>query len=362
MGHTEIIMIVDDEAIARDVMEGLLIREGYQLTFATNGPEALAAIAGEPPDVILLDVMMSGMNGFEVCRRLKAEEQWQHIPIILVTALSSKEDLAQGLEAGADDFLTKPVNELELRARVRSMLRIKRQYDKLEASLRVREDLARMIVHDMRSPLSVILGYSELPLMLENNVSAEYLLGDLEKIRTQARRLNGFLNDMLMLAKIEAGQLILRATAVDLNPLVQQVIDSHQIVAESRNVALATHLPTESYQLTLDPNLFQRVLDNLLSNALKFSAPGSEVAVYLAYNVREPEPHICLKVLDQGPGISSDHKERIFDKFEIVNLKRSGVPQVGLGLAFCKMVVEAHGGRIYVEDNQPQGSVFTVEI
>lgn len=138
------ILIVDDEQVMRDVMEGLLIHQGYDLAFAQSGRDALEKVAELRPDLLLLDVMMPDMDGFEVCRRIKADEQWQHIPIILVTALSGKDDLAIGLDAGADDFVHKPFSNLELLARVRSMLRIKGQYDSLQEQQRSLEQTLRL--------------------------------------------------------------------------------------------------------------------------------------------------------------------------------------------------------------------------
>ncbi|MGE5660490.1 MAG: response regulator [Actinomycetota bacterium] len=132
------ILLIDDEESIFEVIEGLLYREGYELTYVTSGLEALKRIDEIQPDVILLDLMMPEMDGIETCQRIKANQRWCHIPIIMVTALSSKEDLARSLEAGADDFLSKPVNSLELRARVRSMLRIKLQYDAIVATQRLR--------------------------------------------------------------------------------------------------------------------------------------------------------------------------------------------------------------------------------
>jgi signal transduction histidine kinase len=358
------VLIVDDESFARDVMEGFLYLDGYELLFATSGVEALTNMESIKPDVILLDVMMPVIDGFEVCRRLKADERWQHIPIILVTALVNKEDLITGFEAGANDFLRKPVSELELRARVRSMMRIKQQYDQLEATLRLREDLAGMIVHDIRVPLSAILGYSEL-LMFKNSDSPEKLV-ELREIRTQARNLDSFLNDLLILAKIEAGQPLLNRSQVEVERLIQQVEQTHKIIAQSKGIKLVFELPAESRRVWLDINMFQRLLDNLISNALKFSPAQSTVTVRVEYPEMKmeasSESHLRVQVLDEGPGIALQHQDSIFEKFEIVTLKHRGVPQVGLGLAFCKMVAEAHGGRIFVEPNKPVGSIFTVEI
>lgn len=359
MKTTPRVLIVDDEPVARNTLRGMLLAEGYQLILAVNGQEALAQVAQEPPDVILLDVMMPGMDGFEVCRHLRNDSRWQHIPVILVTALDSKEDLAHGLDAGADEFVSKPVNTLELQARVRSMLRIKKQYDDLKILLQLREDLANMIVHDMRSPLTVILGYTEtLERRLEQKLPEEALR--LQKIYRQAQRLQSFANDMLLLTKMEQGQLALQRTVADVNQLIQTAEPDYHMLAESKGMRLEVRLPADPPRpVEIDTALLQRVLDNLLANAFKYAPANSLVVVQVEY----PEgPQLQLKVIDEGPGIPEEDRERIFEKYEIVTLKQQQVPQVGLGLAFCKMVVDAHGGRIYVDANKPVGSVFVVEI
>jgi two-component system sensor histidine kinase/response regulator len=359
------ILIVDDEASARDTLAAILFREGYELAFAVSGPEALACLDGFEPDAILLDVMMPGMDGFRVCQRLKTDKRWCHIPIILVTALDGKEDLAIGLEAGADDFVSKPVSGLELRARVRSMLRIKKQHDELEATLRLREDMAHMIVHDMKTPLTAILGFSQL---LKRSTAAPDGLNNIEAIETQAHRLNSFLDDMLMLAKMKAGKPVLNCSIVDMNPFMVGVEKNYSAIAQATGIHFVVDLPEESHQISLDANLFQRVLDNLISNALKFSPVESMVTLRLEYPraktvLRLQEPYVRIQVLDEGPGIPEEHRSRIFDEYEIVALRKGlNVPQIGLGLAFCKMVVEAHRGHIFVDANEPKGAVFTVEI
>ena len=359
-----LILIVDDEPSVRSTLEALLYQEGHDLAFASSGREALVRLGEAKVDVLLLDVMMPGMDGFEVCQHLKTDDRYRHIPVILVTALDSKEDLVRGLDAGADEFLTKPVGGVELRARVRSMLRIKQQYDELQAALRLREDLANMIVHDMRSPLTSIIGYGEL---LQDNLTEPGDLKDMDVVLTQARRLNSFANDMLMLAKVQAGKPIVMRSAVDMNQLVEAAGEVHSVIARSRGLDLVVDLPDESQQVSLDANLIQRVLDNLVSNALKFSPQGSTITLRVEYPGPETEsgphaPTVRIQVADEGPGVPAEHRERVFDQFEIVELKKTGVRQVGLGLAFCGMVVKAHGGRITVDDNEPRGAVFTVEL
>ncbi len=355
MSEKPVILIVDDDFTARQTAEMLLLQEGYTLHFAAGGPEALERLPEINPDVILLDVMMPGMDGFAVCRVLKTAVATQHIPIVLITALDSKEDVARGLDAGADDFIHKPVNGLELRARVRSMLRIKQRHDDLQTMMRLRQDLSDMIIHDIRSPLTTITMYCDLLRRYTPQPEAQEAL---HTITGQVVRLNGYLTDMLMMAKMEHGKLTLLQTAVTLNDLLQTACDAYQPLAAQRSVTLALETPPEPLIASLDANLWQRVLDNLLSNALKFSPVNGRVIVKL-----RPLPHarFCLQVCDEGPGIPPEHQETIFDKFQIVAAGQRNVKQVGLGLAFCRMVVEAHNGRIAVHANDPHGAIFTVE-
>jgi two-component system sensor histidine kinase/response regulator len=339
---------------ARQTMEMLLLREGYELCFAEEAAEALVHLDEEIPDVILLDVMMPGMDGFELCQRVKRNPKWGHVPIILVTALDSKQDLARGLDAGADDFLHKPFNGLELRARVRSMLRIKQRHDDLQEALQLRQDLANMIVHDIRSPLSTILIYCEL---MES--AQEATMENLRAVRGEAQRLSSFLTDMLMMARMEHGRLMLTRKQVDMQALATAVYESHLPIANLKELEFKLDLDGGMTPVSVDENLWRRVVDNLVSNAIKFSPSGGTITL----KMETPMPEkLFLQVIDQGPGIPPEHRETVFDKFKIVASGRRDVKQVGLGLAFCKMVVDAHKGKIFMEPNEPQGAIFTVEL
>lgn len=359
MQDQPVILIVDDEEVSRDLLKALLRRQNYQFISATDGKNALEILEQIVPDTILLDVMMPDMDGFQVCQTLKNTPKWKHIPIILITALTGKDDLARGIEAGADDFLNKPVNGLELRARVKSMLRIRKQYDDLQESLRLREDLAGMIVHDMRTPLSSIIGFSQL-LLSFSLVPSEKGQDYVKTIQTQAMRINGFLTDMLFMTKMEQGHPVLNPSPTTIQQIIESVLPGHQVIANSKQITLNAQMPAEAIPITVDINLFQRVIDNLLSNALKFSPSKSRVI--LRAEAQPTEPYCRLQVIDEGPGIPQQDQTRIFNKYEIADSKQKNIPQVGLGLAFCKMVVEAHQGHIEVSDNRPKGSIFTVRI
>ncbi|NEO27513.1 MAG: response regulator [Kamptonema sp. SIO4C4] len=351
------ILIVDDEPNNFDVIEGLLYRENYDLHYTSSGLKALSRIESLQPDLILLDIMMPDLNGIEVCRRLKAHQNWHHIPIIAVTALTAKQDLAECLEAGADDFISKPVTGLELRARIKSMLRIKEQYDALNANLKLREDLSHALVHDIRNPLtSIIFATSILKSTLQHQKQQQKL----EQISIAAQRLQRFADELLLVAKAEAGSLVLNPEWVNLSQLVQQAISDFDAIAQPKKIQINYDCIPAPYCIALDQNLFRRVIDNLLSNAIKFSPSRSTIQVKLDY--RDTPPYqATLQVCDRGSGVNQEVRHRIFERYNI-GTTMEGVAQLGLGLAFCKMVVDAHQAHIFVEDNYPTGSIFTVVI
>lgn len=350
------IAIVDDELSMRMQLEAMLIHQHYDTELFKSGKEFLEEIHDFQPDLIILDLMMPEMDGFDVCKKLKNDPRYQHIPIILVTVLEAKRILVKGLEAGADDFLQKPVNREELRARARSMLRIKHQYDELEATLKLREELSNMIVHDMSSPIVSVLLHTTL---LNEKITDKALTPHLDKIKMAADRLDSFVNDILMLAKMEQSKLALHTADIVLNDLLKEAEAHFSIIAQSKNIDLLIDCPTTPLYVNVDCNLFYRVIANLLANALQYSPNNTNVKVLVSMTKQE---RVRIEVIDEGAGIPYEYRERVFDKFEVVNLKNKGIAQIGLGLTFCKMVVEAHHGRIFVEENLPTGSKFIVEL
>jgi signal transduction histidine kinase len=354
------ICIVDDDEYARESLCEILTADGYHLISLADGDSLLAYLEQEQPDIILLDVMMPKLDGLALCAQLKADTRWQHIPIILVTALSGRKALLDGLNAGADEFLSKPVNIQELRARVRTMLRIKQQYDSLARALKLREDLTEMAVHDMKQPIGLAMNQIYLAQMTTDPDSSTQKT--YEGLLVQLQRLLNFVDDLLTLAKMENNQLYLDLTPVDLCILLGESVAQYETAARSRQISLHLNTSHAPCLHPVDLPLFQRVLDNLISNALKFSPPGS--SVYFCLRRQEPQADApaayTLDVMDEGPGIAPAFRDRIFDKFAIAELKGSGVPQTGVGLAFCRLAIEAHGGQIRVSSNKPQGSIFTI--
>ena len=239
------------------------------------------------------------------------------------------------------------------------MLRIKSQFDALAENARMREDLTNMIVHDLRNPLGVIVGFGG---MLQNQKKlSERSRRYVHNVVTAADRLNSMANDLLTMAKMEAGHLILNETNVDLAEIGAKSMSGFDAVAASYELKLESELPPPGRLISADLNLIHRLVDNLLNNAIKFTFPGTTVKLTITYP-GTGSPRAIIQVADQGRGIPPEHRQAIFEKFNIGELKRNDVQQTGLGLAFCKMVAEAHGGRIYVSDNQPRGALFVAEI
>lgn len=275
------ILIVDDAPNNFDVIEGLLYKFDYKLFYTSNGKSALAQIDKISPDLILLDVMMPEMNGMEVCKIIKENKKWQCIPVIMVTALNDKNDLANCLKIGADDFISKPVNGVELSARVHSMLRIKSQYDSLQEMLSLREEMTSIIIHDLRNPLANIILCAWILKM--PNLPDSLYQEKIEEIVNSGEILSNQIDSLLQMSKIQSGQLVLSSKETNLHELLKSELNNFKNLAKSRNIDLILNLPEEEKTVYLDSQLIRRVVENLLSNAVKFSSENSKIICDLIY-------------------------------------------------------------------------------
>lgn len=354
------ILIVDDAKEAVLMLRRFLEKD-YDVAEAYNGVDALDLIEDELPDLIILDVMMPVLNGFDVCKKLKKNEKTKDIPIIFLTGKNSHKDEEEGLKLGAIDYISKPFKFHTIKMRVKNQIEMKLMREKLREQnkslknmLELRENMANMIVHDMRTPLNAINGFTQL-LLMDKSLS-EKIVKRISHIQKSGNTLSGFLNDLLMIAKTEKEKLILHCQTCNLVILSQELISMYQ--NNSSQVTVTFHYSSPEIIANIDSKLFYRVFDNLLSNALKFSPTKGEIVFSLLKN----EKIIDIKVSDQGPGVPDEQKEKIFDTFSIVDMRHEGVSQFGLGLAFCKMVIDAHHGKISVKDNLPKGSIFHIEL
>lgn len=360
------VLVVDDEAGNRVLLRELLEAQGHQITEAVDGEQALEEARSRAPDVILLDVMLPKLDGFEVCRQLKTNDRTAPIPILLITALTDRQDRLTGIKAGANDFLTKPIDAQDVILRVSNALYTKYLYDQLAGNYQrlreleaLRDDLTHMIVHDLRTPLtSVITGMQTVEMS-----------GGLNALQQQCLRLAlaggqtlvGMINDVLQVSKMEDGSLRLDYQNLAPTDLVESALAQIEILAGAKGVSLIRRFPAEPVTFCGDEEKLRRTLVNLLGNALRFTPQGGAITVSV-----EPEAggrKITFRVSDTGPGIPADAFDRIFEKFGQVETAGNGPKlSTGLGLTFCKMIVEAHGGRIWVESEMGRGSTFSFAI
>lgn len=353
------ILIVDDTPSARQMNAAILSKDGYEIEFASDAADCLQKLGTFKPDVILSDIVMPGMSGFELCKVIKDDVRFRQLPLILISSLDQKEDLVHGLESGADEFLQKPAHPAELRARVRTMLRIKKQHDELQDALKLRDDIAHTIVHDMRSPLNVILGTADL--LSQGAGGDSKRAGGLDRIKKQARRLNSLANDLLMISKIENGRMLLNKKWFALDEMLSRTLDNYEMIASASAHRLLYESAGEPMpQMHGDPDLIIRIFDNLVTNALKYSPPNTTVRVRLLHDPAKDV--IAAEVADQGSGVPLEQQDLIFEKYGTLQNAPEGVQQFGLGLYFCKLAAEAHKGSIRVRPNQPFGSVFCLEL
>jgi two-component system sensor histidine kinase/response regulator len=369
-------LIVDDEERNIRLLKAMLMAKNYDLLEASQGEEALGIVAENPPDMILLDVMMPRMDGFEVCRRVKRDEKTRMIPVIMVTALSEKQHRIKAMEVGADDFIMKPVDHTELVVRVKSLLRIKSYHDdlftsyqeiaaknaKLEDLEKVRDGLAHMIIHDLKNPLTAISTFLQLTLGEKESLPESHK-EKMERCFYYCQDLEGMIQNLLDVSKMEEGKMELNCEAIFLQDLITEVLGRFAPTVEERRISLSSSLHGDIPAVLVDRSILKRVIANLVDNALRYTPKGGTIEVRAN---RLPAKNVfCLSVRDSGSGLPAEYHNRVFDKFEQVKFKKEGsrAGSSGLGLTFCKMAVEAHGGTIWVEsEGSGKGCTFWVQI
>lgn len=354
------LLVVDDEAMNRRLLEGYLRSEGHLVSSAPDGPTALRMAGQEPPDLVLLDVMMPGMSGYEVCRELKRSAKTRLCQVMLVTALGGSHDKIEGLDHGADDHVAKPVRRDEFLAKVRACLRARNVILELERAraqlaarneeLELKKALAQSLVHDLKNPLTTILGNLDL-LKLQCGEQAAHLV---QRSRKGAERMLAMVLDLLDVEGLEQGRLQPALEPADVALLARASIEEAQVSAEQKGVSVELHAPDPAW-VVADASLLRRVVDNLLANAVSHAPEATVVEI----EVETCAEGVRIAVSDQGCGVPEAHRERVFEKYAQVELRRAGVTSNrGLGLTFCRLAVEAHGGTIWVEPSSTGGACF----
>ncbi len=372
------VLVVDDNLQNREVAEGHLVGAGYQVLQAESGAQALALIEGRRLDLVLLDVLMPGLDGFETCRRIRAMPAGRDTPVLFLTALGDLETHRAALDSGADDFLTKPINRTELLIRVRSLLRIKRMADELKGNYEIirgqrdalleahrqKEELTALIVHDLKNPLSSILS------------NVQYVIGraalppdqsdSLEDVQRATQAMVRLVMNLLDVSRSEDGALVPDVTEFDLPALLAEVCSEMGRRIEDKQQRLSLHVDPSVRLLRADRDLVRRILENLIDNAYKYGPRQASISIEALSATMDDgvEPAVELRVRDQGEGIPVAYRQLIFEKYGRVrgSERDAGRHSHGLGLVFCRRAVGVHGGAIWIDDGPHRGGCFCVRL
>ena len=374
-GNTAPLILVADDADANvELLVDQLTTLGFRTVIARDAMSAIATCIEQHPDLVILDVSMPagalGVHdrdaGFEVCRRIKRDPRTARIPVIFVTALGDTTDRVKAIEAGGDDFLTKPHQRLVLNARVRSLLKLKGATDALEESLRrlrelqrVRDDLMKMIVHDLKTPLTSVLATLEMARDGDFGALGDPLARALSDAEGKSEDLLALIEDLLEVARIEEQTITLQPEPIAPAALLAEILYDWGLRFQQEGASATADASDDAPVFSADKVLLKRVLSNLVQNAISHSSGP----VQLAFAARSDPNGILLTVTDNGPGIPPEYQEIIFRKFERV--RSPNAPRVrssGLGLTFCRLAIEAHGGRIWVKSKEGEGSTFYVQL
>ena len=355
-----LILVVDDNEMNRDVISRQIKRQGHEVITASSGIQALEMLQAQPFDLILLDIMMPGMNGYEVLERLRADESLRRIPVVVVSAVDDLDSVIRCVELGAEDYLFKPINRTLLRARVDACLEKRSLQEKevgyLKAINRLKDEFLRMVSHDLKNPLFVIIGYLHI---LE---TGDYLANEegrdfLAEIGRSATRMQTLIEDLLDLNKIESG-LSINPESVAINSFLQRGLSEFALLAQEKQINLVFS-PGPEIELSIDPNRMTQVLANLISNAIKYTPAGGSVELS---SIVEAD-HIAIKITDTGFGIPEEAVPHLFEKFYRVNRAEHMQSEgTGLGLAIVQAIVEQHQGTVEVTSQLGVGSTFTVSL
>ncbi len=381
-----LILLVDDNSQNLQVL-GSLLEGAYTTAVAVDGVRALEFVKKRQPDLILLDVMMPGVDGFEVCRRLKAASETREISVIFLTARADMEDIVKGFAVGGVDYVTKPFQKEELLARVRTHITLRHSQKQLEeqnlqlqqeiaerkqaeeelrkaketaeAASRVKSEFLATMNHELRTPLTSLQGSLGLVIGGVAGQLPEKAASLIEIAHRNSDRLVRLINDILDIEKIEAGKMVFNLQRYDLVALIQQAIEVNQAYAGMFGVSLVFHAPAAGADARVDADRFAQVMANLISNAAKFSHENGSVEV----SCRHTKGRIRVAVADHGPGIPEEFRSHLFEKFsqaDSSDTRQKG--GTGLGLSICKAIVERMHGTIGYATESGAGTTFYVNL
>lgn len=360
------LLVVDDVQTNVLLLKALLGKEGYGILVANNGQEALEVIRNENPDLILLDVMMPGMDGFEVAERLKSEEFRCEIPIIFLTALDDTQSIVNGFKLGVGDFISKPFRKEELMVRIKHQLSlvaarriIEEKNEELRKTIAGRDKMYSVIAHDLRSPMaSMKMLLNTIMMSVEKDKIEPDIFDMLEMSNKTSEEVFSLLDNLLKWTKSQLGKLTVIPQKLDISGLADGVVEVMNSVAEVKHIKLI-RTDHESFFVYVDIEMIKSILRNLISNAVKFSNPDSEIKV----GIKAEDGKVIVSVTDSGKGIKKEDQHKLLkDSTHFTTYGTNSEEGSGLGLLLCRDFARKNGGELWFESEENLGSVFSFSL
>ncbi|MBI3867237.1 MAG: hybrid sensor histidine kinase/response regulator [Verrucomicrobia bacterium] len=354
------ILVVDDQPANIQVVGSVLGKLGHEIIPACDGPTALKRLALRPPDLILLDLLMPGIDGCEVCHKVRENPEWKDIPVIFLSAADDKDFIVRALESGGVDYITKPFNQAELISRVRTQLALKSARDRLKQLVEDKDELLGILAHDLKGHLGGMQMSAQLlrdrMARAEDDDKRAAQLAD--NILHSSGQLLGFVKEFLANAAADH-HITLKRTTISLAAAAAAAVHHCQEAARRKRLDVRIDLPSAETAVLADPTALDQVLDNLLSNALKFSSSGKLILV----KVQSGPSHVDCQIEDQGPGFTAQDKARMFRRYARLSARPTGgEPSTGLGLSIVRKLVEAMDGEVLCDSESGKGATFTVRL
>lgn len=360
------LLVVDDVQTNVLLLKALLSKDGYGILVANNGQEALEVIRNENPDLILLDVMMPGMDGFEVAERLKSEEYRCEIPIIFMTALDDTQSIVNGFKLGVGDFISKPFRKEELMVRIKHQLSlvaarriIEEKNEELRKTIAGRDKMYSVIAHDLRSPMaSMKMLLNTIMMSVEKDKIDPDIFDMLEMSNKTSEEVFSLLDNLLKWTKSQLGKLTVIPQKLDISGLADGVVEVMNSVAEVKHIKLI-RTDHESFFVYVDIEMIKSILRNLISNAVKFSNPDSEIKV----GIKAEDGKVIVSVTDSGKGIKKEDQHKLLkDSTHFTTYGTNSEEGSGLGLLLCRDFARKNGGELWFESEENLGSVFSFSL
>ena len=370
-----LVMVVDDLESHLKAIGNTLLNNGYEVALAFNGKRAVDVAKNTIPDIILLDIVMPEMDGYQVCKTLKDDPKTANIPIIFLTSQKDTEHIVLGFQIGAVDYIVKPANKDETLARVKTHLELKNAKERLEAQnnkmqelLKDKNEFLELASKDLRTPINEVRGYNELINKINSRpnflsaVFQEYT----KKIEIHTRQMMTIINDLLFLNEVEHGRVQSIFKSIDLNLILLKVVKTYEQIAKPKRIVINYEPGLDHTTLVVaDQEKLEKVLDNLISNAVKFSKFYKSIFIKTRLVLEDNQPAVLVEIKDQGVGLTPQDLQNIFVKFAKLSSKPTGDENsIGLGLATVKLLIDEMNGKIWYESKEDEGTTvrFTLKV